>query len=254
MKRQATETKNADDFEIKGEELEEFRTLLKTLCTKLPLSCQKKCYQKSFLDFQQLKPLNPEDLERLPIHKNIQIAESGKKLSCAGCVFSKVLDFICNGDMELFNVSKNWDLMGSFIAWHYNRVDENKYKTLTETYKEYTEEVQEELSKRERFFLFPKKNAFKEYYLNSLKNLFFKESTNEEVRDFYIAAYTVNPIVARFILPKKWAEIIEFYYFDKENYVKKLSAEEKQYLKEMCSQIHLDLTHSASGLIITENK
>ena len=102
--------------------------------------------------------------------------------------------------------------------------------------------------------LFPNKKTFYNHIQKVWWRRFYKDFSVNELNDFFIAAYTVNPIVARFILPKKWAEVIEFNYFHKESYVKTLSAEEKQYLKEMCSQIHLDLTHSASGLIITENK
>ena len=254
VEQKATETKNADDFEIKGSELEEFRTLLKTLCTKLPISCQKKCYQKSFLDFQQLKPLNPEDLERLPIHRNIQIAESGKKLSCDGCVFSKVLDFICNGDTELFDISRNWDLIGSIISFHKKRNNDKSNGAYGGGKKELRKEYLELEAGRDRFFLFPSKEQFYSYAQKKWWTLYKKNFSFSEFKDFFVAAYTVNPMIARFVLPKKWAEIIEYENLHKNNYVSELSREEKQYLKEMCSQIHLELTHSASGLIITENE
>ena len=246
-----TSPKN-EDYSLSSEQGEALRAILKTLCTKLPPSCMKNCYQMSTLDFKALKPLKPEDLERLPIHRNIKIAESGKRISCKGCNRSATMDFICHGNMKMFDVARNWEIIASLSNWHYSRINDKSVGLHGEEKKKAIKQYEELNYWRDTFF---EKVNFSNFWKNILGKIDFqihKDIPYSELQEFLIACYSVNPMIARYVLKKRWWKVYEFYNVHKKDVVSKLSPEEKQLYKEVCSQIFSRLTNSASGIIIEE--
>lgn len=240
------------DFVLKGAELEEIRTLLKTLCTKLLPSCLKSVYSKTGLDFQKAKPITPESVENLPIHRNIRFAESGCRLSCKGCILSKVLQFVISGEDKVFQNARNWKLIASMSAWHYERIDDKSAGLSGESLSETKKLFKIKNANRDNFFLKKNPKGFYKNIVTQIHNLLCKEISQEEIKDFLTAAYTVNPMLARFVLPKKWASLIEFYNCLQGEEIKKLSPEEVSFIKECCNFMILDFTNSANGIILEE--
>lgn len=240
------------DFVLEGAEREELRTLLKTLCTKLPPSCLRPVYSKTGLDFQKVKPITPESVENLPIHRNILFSESGKRLSCKGCVLSKILQFCISGEDKVFQNTRNWKLIASMSAWHYKRIDDKSAGLKGELLSKARKLFKIKKSNRDNFFLKKNPKAFYEDIVDQIHGLLCKEISQEEIKDFLTAAYTVNPMLARFVLPKKWSKIIEFFNCVQGEEIKKLSPEEVSFIKECCSFMILDFTNSANGIILEE--
>lgn len=225
---------------------------LKTQCNKSPLNCANPIFSHQRGELLKLYKVEPSRLADLPLARNKKIAESGCRLSCKGCILSKLADLFVNGDTSIVDNAKNWKVLALMSKWNYKRIDDKSVGFTSEKQKEIRKEYKEIQSERDMFFLFPNKEKMANRFYQSVKESLLKTLPEEEIDDFIIAAYKVNPMIAPFVLPKKWVKIIQWYSLYADNELKNFSPEEIQLFKECIPEFIFWLTKSASGTIITE--
>ena len=210
----ATEEKTSPevkDFLLEGSELEEFRTLLKTLCTKLLPSCLKSVYSKTGLDFQKAKPITPESVENLPIHRNIRFAESGCRMSCKGCVKKSILQFCISGETEMFKPKENWFFFTDLIFDRVEKLNPSAWHSIKRN-------VVEEEAKT---------------FLTRLFNTYKDLGTQEEIRAFASGVYCTDRKLFRLVFPKKWHRHADFLGNTESLMKEKLNQNQILFLKEV---------------------
>lgn len=199
------------DFVLEGAEREELRTLLKTLCTKLQPGCLKSVFSKTGLDFQKAKPITPESVENLPIHRNILFAESGCRMSCKGCVMKSIIQFCISGKMDMFMPKENWFFFTDLIFDRAMALNPSAWHSI-------------------------KRNVVEEEAKTFLNRLFYTYKdlgTQEEIRAFASGVYCTDRKLFRLVFPKKWHKYADFLGNTESLMKEKLNQNQILFLKEV---------------------
>lgn len=206
-----TEKRALEEFLLKGSELEEFRTLLKSLCNKLPPTCYSPLFQKSGLDFRKAKPITPENVEKLPILRNIRFSESGKQLSCKGCIKTCVLDWITKGESDIFIPKKNWFYFADYFINRLKELNPSVWHSIKKSI------VEEEAKK----------------FLLHIAYIYKDLGEIEEIRRFASGVYTTDRRLFKLVFPKKWHKTASYIANSQEILNEKMSQNEVLFIKNV---------------------
>jgi hypothetical protein len=186
---------------------------LKTLCTKSPLNCANPVFSHQRGELLKLYKVEPSRLADLPLARNKKIAESGCRLSCKGCILSKLADLFVNGDISFMQKRNNW-----FYFIELWRERELITPQLEKWY--LTTHISEDMI-----------NDFK----RRLVKKYSKVLPEDEILPCLSAIYSTNPILYPFILPKKWQKFAQSFSMWFEGVPDKFSQAEQIFFKAMCN-------------------
>lgn len=168
---------------LSEEEVQRAQAYLKTLCTKSPLNCANNIFSHNRGDLLKKNKLEPKEYERFSLLKNKKIAESGCRMSCKGCILSRLANLYVKNDTSLLDKKQNWFYFADL--WRQRTKQDKKIENWY---------VQQHVT-----------DANKQYFEMQLYKKFRKLLPREEIIPFCTALYTVDPILYPFVLPKHQA-------------------------------------------------